>query len=116
MSTYTTPRAIDLGALPFPASARQDVAAGTWTVEADVDAATLKAAVDAAPDDPTPARKANEQQIRDKAAQALTANATYLALGTPTNAQNLAQIRALTRECNGLIRLVLGLLDDATGT
>lgn len=39
-----------------------------------------------------------------KARAALVANRAYLALGSPSNAQNLAQIRALTRQQNGLIK------------
>lgn len=59
---------------------------------------------------------ANRRTVEDRARAALTANATYLALGSPTNAQNLAQIRLLTRECSALIRLALNELDTIDGT
>lgn len=39
---------------------------------------------------------------------ALTNNATYLALQSPTTAQALAQVRALTQQVDGLIRLAVG--------
>jgi hypothetical protein len=58
--------------------------------------------------------EANGTTLRDRAANALTTNATYLAIGAPSNAQNLAQIRALTRQMNGSIRLELGRLDTIT--
>lgn len=61
-------------------------------------------------------RITNEATIRQRASAAIDTNATYLAIGSPTNAQNLAQIRALTRECTGLIRLALGALDTLDGT
>jgi len=57
--------------------------------------------------------------LRTKGRAALTANQTYLALASPSTAQNTAQIKRLTRECSALIRLLLGgdLLDDtATDT
>lgn len=57
-----------------------------------------------------------EADLRSKASAALTANATYLALATPTVAQNTAQVQKLTRECNAIIRLLLGQLDSNTGT
>lgn len=43
--------------------------------------------------------------IESKARSALASNVTYLGLGSPTNAQVAAQVRALTRQINGLIRL-----------
>lgn len=54
---------------------------------------------------------ANEQTIRDRATQALAANATFMALASPTNAQTLAQVKALTKQLNGLIRLTVRALD-----
>jgi hypothetical protein len=62
----------------------------------------------------TPA--ANSATLQARAQLALDANATFLALASPTNAQTLAQVQTLTKECNGLIRLLLNLLDSTTGT
>ncbi len=58
----------------------------------------------------TPAGQ-NEQAIRDAALQALATNRTYVDLATPTAAQTTAEVKALARQNNGLIRLLLGLLD-----
>lgn len=58
----------------------------------------------------------NRETLTAKAEAALAANATFLALGSPTNAQTLAQVRLLTRENNALIRLALNLLDSVADT
>lgn len=58
----------------------------------------------------------NGATLKTKAQQALAANATFLAIPTPTAAQNAAQAKALTRQVNGLIRLALGRLDDVSDT
>ena len=58
----------------------------------------------------------NRNFIRTQAEAALTANANYQAIASPTVAQNTAQIRLLTRECNGLIRILLDRLETTTGT
>ena len=65
---------------------------------------------------PIPAEVTNRQTIQAKARQALTANATYLAIASPTNAQVVAQVATLTKEVTALIRLLLGQLDSTSGT
>jgi len=64
--------------------------------------------------DETPASVANRETIRVQARDALVGNRAFLDLASPTNAQTLAQVKALTRQANGLIRLALGALDDVT--
>lgn len=58
-------------------------------------------------------RSRNDQHLRAAAAAALDGNRAFLALASPTNAQTLAQVKALTRQMNALARLVLG---DLEGT
>lgn len=59
---------------------------------------------------------ANRDDIMRKAQQALTVNDNYLGVASPTNAQVAAQVKTLTRECSGVIRLLLGALDTTDGT
>jgi hypothetical protein len=62
------------------------------------------------------AQATNRETLQARAQTALTANATFLALASPSNAQTLAQVQTLTKEANALIRLALGLLDSTAGT
>lgn len=57
-------------------------------------------------------RETNRLTLEDRAKNALTANADFLALDAPTNAQALTQIKALTRQTNAIIRLLVRELDD----
>jgi hypothetical protein len=59
---------------------------------------------------------ANGTALRTKAQQALAANATYLAIPAPTATEVRSQTELLTKEVNGLIRLLLGQLDDISDT
>jgi hypothetical protein len=52
-----------------------------------------------------------EAKIQARAIQALQTNADFLANGSPTNAEVLAQVRVLTQEVSALIRLVLHRFD-----
>lgn len=56
----------------------------------------------------------NRATIEEQAATALETNTTFLAIATPTNAQVLAQTKALTRQTNGVIRLLIGRLESAS--
>lgn len=68
------------------------------------------------PGSPGAVSAANQAALQAKAQAALTVNGNYLAIASPTVAQNTAQTQRLTRECSAVIRLLLGLLDDTAGT
>lgn len=90
--------------------------AGDLVVVADADEAAVRAVVDAHTPPPPPPEVTNRQILEERAANALQANATFLALAAPTQAQTLAQVKTVTKECSALIRLALGLLDSTEGT
>jgi hypothetical protein len=65
-------------------------------------------------------RGANTRELLSRARAALSANTEYLAkvqAGTVTNADHIAQVPALTRQMQGVIRLIVGsdLLDEIGG-
>lgn len=58
----------------------------------------------------------NQAGLLGKAQNALTSNATYLAIGSPTTGQAVAQVASLTKQVNALIRLLLQQFDSVSGT
>ena len=57
-------------------------------------------------------RAANADSLRTQVEGALDANRAFLAIPNPTPPQTAAQVKALTRECSALIRLLLGRLES----
>ena len=55
---------------------------------------------------------ANKLTLEEKALQALDINKAFLSLASPTNAQLATQLKALTRQSSGVIRLLLNKLDS----
>ena len=51
--------------------------------------------------------------ILEQAGDAINANTTFMEIASPTNAQVLAQVRALTRQNTKIIRLLLQRFDAA---
>lgn len=85
------------------------------TIVATTDDATLQAAITTAAGlfiD----RAANRGALTAKAQNALANNATFLGIASPTQAQAIAQVQALTRQVNALIRLALNALDSTANT
>jgi hypothetical protein len=60
--------------------------------------------------------EANAATIAANAQAALAVNDTYLAIVSPTAGQVATQVSRLTRECTGIIRLLLGVLDSTSDT
>ena len=54
-----------------------------------------------------PDEVANERTLRSQAATALQNNRDFIAITSPSNAQVVAQVKALSRQVNALIRLEL---------
>lgn len=115
MASTTTIKPINLGQLsaemggvPMTANLHEGVTTIN-TVDDSVDLAVLEAAISAhvAIDE-----QANKLTIEDRARLALTANNNYLSITTPTAAQISAQVKALTRQNNALIRLLLNKFDS----
>lgn len=58
----------------------------------------------------------NQRTVEDRLRSALDANRTYLAIATPTAAQQRAQVARLTRQNTALIRRLLRDLTDTSDT
>lgn len=56
--------------------------------------------------------RVNKLTIEERALKALDTNKAFLALTSPTNAQVVAQQKALTRQTSGIIRLLLNKLEE----
>lgn len=54
---------------------------------------------------------ANRETLERQGLTALDTNRAFIALAAPTNAQTLAQVKALTRQNIAIIRLLLNRLD-----
>lgn len=59
---------------------------------------------------------ANFDAIRQMLVNSLATHTTYIAIAAPTTAQNTAEIKALAKTIDQLIRLGLPQLDSTTGT
>lgn len=113
MATIETTRAVNLAQLSAEMGGKNlsGKVEGATTAVTSFDSTTqaaLQAAVDAhvAVDE-----RANRTTIEQQAATALANNKSFLAIASPTTAQITAQVKALTRQNNALIRLALGRLD-----
>jgi len=58
----------------------------------------------------------NRASLLAAAGNAISGNLAALNVTSPTNAQVVAQVKALTRQNNALIRIICGLLDSTDGT
>lgn len=111
MSTITTERRIDPAGFPHPAVFRWD--GSECVVTADVDAATLQSAIDAAPTAVDPAvlernRQTIEAAVRDHLPDLRKISASS---GTLSNAQLSSAVRVLARGQARVIRLAANMLD-----
>lgn len=79
--------------------------------QAEID--SWRPAAQAAADAAAAEESSNQTNLNDLIAQAVAAvqgNTDYLAIVTPTNAQVVAQVRALTQQMNRVIRAIVWLL------
>lgn len=67
-------------------------------------------------DNPSEISAKNDAALRAKAINALAANVTFLAIASPTTAQVTAQVIALTKQVDAVIRVFLRVTDSMAGT
>lgn len=63
-----------------------------------------------------PVPDVNRRSLTDKMQGARASNATFMGLGSPTNAQLAQQVRSLTRQVNSLMRIASNDLDTIDDT
>ena len=59
--------------------------------------------------------RANYSTILSRMQTAISNNQTYLAIASPTNAQVVSQVAALTRQNDGIMKVLANLLGDLNG-
>lgn len=84
-------------------------------VPVGTDDTTLQAAVNTAASQYVD-QEANLQTLLQKSATALQNNQAYLSIAQPTSAQAVAQVAALTRQVNGVVRVLTASLNSLAGT
>lgn len=110
VSTDATDKVIKQGPLLWDGGSTVTPAAGlTLMLESDALAAGYTYP-------PLPLSIRNQASLQSKANAALANNLFYLGIASPTNAQAVAQVAALTRQVNALIRLALNLFDSTAGS
>lgn len=87
----------------------------TTTAEEGTDLVTRDGAGKILASVPLPPERVNAKRLAEKIGSALTTNTEFLALTAPTNAQVVAQLKALTRQVSALTRLVTDRLDSLDG-
>lgn len=73
----------------------------TWTSKAEIDEQSAQVEV----------LSINKRTIEERAVLALETNRAFVNLTAPTNSQTLAEVKALARQNNAIIRLLLNKLD-----
>lgn len=104
--------AVDISPTQITVTHPAITAANTAAIQAVISAYVLTAGYVDSPGTPN----ANLALLLTKAANAIAANKTFQAIPSPTQAQALAQVQALTLQVNALIRVVANQLADTSGT
>lgn len=96
-----------------------DPAAGYTAYDAQGNITTQRALTTAeanylAAQDATATQNANLATLQAAGIKAISDNQTYLAIASPTNAQVIAQVRALTQQLDGVMRQILSQLNGTS--
>lgn len=89
---------------------------GVWTITSPLDISQVEFDAGIASTAAYVVALNNKAILLAKGIAALAVNATFMALAAPTNAQTLAQVKALTKQNNAVIKLLAEDLSNTTGT